>query len=196
MVLAVYLLFLLIPVLTLLVNKQTLSFQGDQVTYTFLRISGLFGFILLFLQIMPGTFMPYWTRLFGDHALVWHEKMGLVVYSLILLHPTFFTLSTWFTDGLEAATVGLFPRPDNFYEYYLSLGKIAFTLLTLAVFAAYFRHKGFLNLYWLKFHILNYVVFVLVFIHSFGIGSDTHTFPMSAFYPISAVGVAACLGWR
>lgn len=195
-VLAVYLLFLLIPVLTLLSNKETLSFQGEKVTYTFLRISGLFGFILLFLQIMHGAFMSYWTRLFGDRAVIWHEKMGLVVYSLILLHPTFFTLSSWVTRGLGGALLSLVPFFSDIYEYYLSLGKIAFSLLTLGVFVAYFRHKAFLNRHWLKFHVLNYVAFWLIFVHSFNIGSDTHTFPMSWFYPISAGGVAASLIWR
>lgn len=187
-----YLLILVIPIYTVLQNTGDLTRFWDptpepgEITYFFLRAVGLYAFVLLFLQITIGAWMPHWTKLFPK-IFLFHETQGLFAYGFLFAHPLFFLVNSFFTTGVFAPVSLLFTNFGNIREFYISLGKIAFVLLTIGVFAAYFRHKPFLNRHWRKFHILNYVAFWLVFFHSFNLGSDTRTYPMNLVYPVTGI---------
>lgn len=194
-----YILFLVIPGYTLFGNAGGLEQLTDQgassTTYTFLRLTGLFAFILIFIQIMLGAFMNYWRTVFGPKILNFHMREGIVAYGLILAHPAFFLLNALLANIPNPLGL-LVPRFSTAYETYLSFGKIGFILLTIAIFAARFRNVGFLQRHWRKFHILNYIAFWLIFVHSFNLGSDTHTTPFSLLYPVMAVLVVISIGYR
>lgn len=185
-----YTVLLFIPLYTVLQNGGV-----DQTIYLFLRLAGLYGFILIFVQIMLGAYMEIARRVFGPKVLNFHIREGIVAYGLILAHPILFLLNTALA-GVPNVLGLLIPRFANTYETYLSFGKIGFILLTIAVFAAKFRNVGFLQRHWRKFHILNYVAFWFIFVHSFNVGSDTHKAPFSWLYPVMAILVVLSIFYR
>lgn len=189
----------MIPGYTLLRNtggfEALTGYGASSTTYTFLRLTGLYAFILIFIQIMLGAFVNYWRTVFGPRILNFHMREGIVAYGLILAHPALFLLNAVLA-GVPNALGLLIPRFTNAYEIYLSFGKIGFILLTIAIFAARFRNVGFLQNHWRKFHILNYIAFWLIFVHSFNLGSDTHTAPFSLLYPVMAILVVISIGYR
>lgn len=197
-----YILFLLIPLYVIYKNTGGIegllkSFTNPSLAaYLFLRLTGLYAFFLIFLQIVHGAFMPLWFKIFDSRSAVLHEKHGVWAYLLILSHPIFFTLSAVLASGFKEGIITLFPAFQTKTDILINYGRIGFTLITIAVFASYFRHKGFLNRHWLKFHILNYVAFYFIFLHSWNIGSDTRTFPLSVLYPAMAIVVAFSIAYR
>lgn len=140
--------------------------------------------------------MNFWISLYGARIFVFHAKHGLFAYLFILFHPTFYVLNWVITTGVFNPVFLLLPNFTNLRQSYISLGKIGFTLLTLAVFGAYFRHKAFLNLRWRPFHLLNYLVFFLIFVHASRIGIDTRTWPVSLVFPFMAILVAVAFFYR
>lgn len=196
----IYLFSLFIPGYTLWKNNPDLSkviSSGDAslITYFFLQASGLYAFVLIFLQIIVGAFIDFWRRIFGPQILFFHITQGLITYALILTHPTMFFLNSVYL-GVQAPLLLLLPSFANSYETFLSFGKIGFLLLSVGVFAGYFRTKPFLQKHWRKFHILNYVGFWFIFVHSWNVGSDTHTSPFSWLYPFMAVLVVISIFYR
>jgi len=197
-----YILFLLIPLYVVLKNSGgpagliKMFSNPSLVAYLFLRLTGLYAFFLIFLQIVHGAFMPLWFKIFDSRSTVDHERNGIYAYLLILAHPTFFTLSAFLAEGtqgvIDAFIPGFFTQTDLLLNY----GRIGFTLITLGVLAAYFRHKPFLNRHWLKSHVLNYVGFWFLFLHSWNIGSDTQTFPLNIIYPTMALIVGSSIVYR
>lgn len=193
-----YIFLLFIPGYTILKNSDNLSAllaDPSSITYFFLRLTGLFAFVLVFIQIMLGAFMNFWRRVFGPKILNFHMSQGIITYGLILFHPTFFVLSGALS-GLENPVNLLFPRFNDSYELYLSFGKIGFILLTIGVFAAKLRKSNFLQSHWRKFHILNYFGFWFIFVHSFNVGSDVRTVPFIWLYPLMAVLVSISIIYR
>ena len=155
-------------------------------TGTIQRLVGLWAFTLLFTQIVLGSFMQKWTEKLGGWVFGFHVFEGLVAYVLIVVHPISFLFFNYFLgkgfDPFNVFTQAcvLCPSPT---ELYYTLGRAAFWLLTFGVLAALFRTSTpFLRLHWRKFHILNYLAFLLVGLHSLGVGTDIGTFPFSFFH--------------
>lgn len=193
---SIYFILLFIPGYTVWQNGGFAA-QTDTtaITYLFLRLAGLYAFVLIFIQIMLGAYMDFWRGIFGSRILNFHMGEGIVAYGLILAHPAFFLLNAILANAPNPLGL-LVPRFSTFYETYLSFGKIGFILLTVAVLAAKFRNVGFLQVHWRKFHILNYLAFWFIFVHSFNLGSDTRTPPFSWLYPIMAVLVVLSIFYR
>lgn len=191
-----YVIILLVPGYTVWQNGGFTA-QADvaAITYLFLRLTGLYAFVLIFIQVMLGAFMNYWRMVFGPKILNFHMWEGILAYGLILAHPTLFLLNAALA-GVPNVLGLLIPRFTNSYEIYLSFGKIGFILLTIAIFAARFRNAGFLQKHWRKFHILNYIAFWFIFVHSFNLGSDTRMPPFSWLYPIMAILVVVSILYR
>ena len=126
------------------------------------RISGVFVFSLLFIQI----------------AL--RKNINPIIYLLIFIHPLF----------LFAFNYKIFHTLDPFYIYtqacllcknnlelFYTFGRLGFWFLTIALFAAN----------WKKLHFVNYVVFFFVALHGWFVGSDFHLFPLSFFFWLSTL---------
>lgn len=167
------------PITVLRNTPISVAFSDSLVTINFFqRILGLLAFTLLFSQIMLGAFMSKWLQIIGARAYKYHVTEGLITYSIILAHPLMQTLLDYKISGPFAALISLLPGRN----IYLNLGKIALFLLTMGVFAAYFRTKPFFRRNWLKFHILNYFAFLFVAVHSWNLGTDIKTFPFLLIY--------------
>ena len=174
------------------------SFGHIHITSAFLanlaqRIFGLTLFTMLFVQIILGSFMRRLTEIFGGWIFKFHVLEGITIYSLVLLHITSFILFRYF------AGLGL----DPFYiftdfcllcktksELYITLGRLSFWLITTTVFAGLFRTLNpFMRIHWKKFHILNYLVFLLIGIHGFLLGTDFGYMPFFVFAIVAYVAV-------
>lgn len=159
------------------------------------RLLGLTAFTLLFFQIILGAFMEKWTNKLGGWIFRFHIIEGVIVYTLIILHPLSFMLFNYFARrGLDPFFVFTYlcvlcPTRIDFFE---TLGRISFWLLNIAVWAGLFRAATpYMRVNWRKFHILNYLAFVLIGIHSIGIGTDIGTPPFSFFHgpALAIVGI-------
>lgn len=128
------------------------------------RVSGVIVFSLLFIQI------------------VLKKNINPLIYLLVFIHPLF----------LFVFNYKVFHTLDPFYiftqvcllcktnlELFYTFGRLGFWFLTLAVFAAN----------WQKLYFVNYVVFFLVALHGWFVGSDFHAFPLNFFFWLSILAV-------
>lgn len=196
-----YVLILLTPLVTLIVTSGGIkgilsSFSSAQTTWYFLvRFAGLYAIVILFNQVMIGAFMLPLRRVFGSKMLILHITQGLIGYTLLLLHPLFNTLSLAQIMPLEKAVQ--FILPDlSIEQMYYNLGRLAVVLFTIAVLAGALRTKQFFTNHWRKFHILNYIAFPLVVVHSYFVGSDTHALPFVLLYPVFIIGLLVAFFYR
>jgi predicted ferric reductase len=140
------------------------------------RLLGLFAFVLMFWQIMLGTYMGKLTDKLGGWVFNFHVLEGIVIFSLVLLHPLAFLFFRHFSGaGTDPVFVylGFCLFCQTKLDFYYTLGRIAFWLLTVGVFAGLFRAATpYLRVNWLKFHIITYVVFLISGIHGFLLGTD------------------------
>ncbi|QQG41187.1 MAG: hypothetical protein HYV90_03340 [Candidatus Woesebacteria bacterium] len=150
------------------------------------RFLGLTAFTLLFFQIVLGAFMEKWTNKFGGWIFRFHIIEGVLIYILIILHPLSFMFFNYFTrHGLDPFFVFTYfcvlcPTRIDFYQ---TLGRVSFWLINITVWAGLLRATTpYMRVNWRKFHILNYLVFVLIGAHSIGIGTDIGTPPFSFFH--------------
>lgn len=161
----------------------------------FQRITGLLAFSLLFLQIVIGSNMNKLIEKLGAWVFRFHIVEGIVIYLLVLSHPLLAVLFNF-------KILGSF---DPFYvftdfcvicktnsELFLTFGRVSFWLLTIAVAAGLFRTEPWLRRRWKSFHKINYLVFFLIAIHSWFVGSDTQATPFIYFYYL-AVPIVAIL---
>lgn len=191
----IYIIFLSIPLLTLINNGGFNNFQSNP-SYTLLRLLGLLGITLIFVQMVIGVFMNYWRRLFGIWIFRFHITQGLIAYLIILSHPLFYFINNLLAYGFSKAIIALMPVFSSQREVMITLGRIAIILLTIAVLSGIFRTRPFIAKHWRIFHKLNYVVFVLVMIHSYFIGSDSRTIPFVLLYPVFAGGLIASIIYK
>jgi predicted ferric reductase len=186
----IWLVTILLGPVTLLLNlsRQNVPINNLQLINIFQRGVALVAIVMLFWQIVLGSMMQVWTEKFGGWVFKWHLTEGAVAYSLIFLHPLAFLLFNYvatkvldpfyvYTDFCLACPV----RTELFYTF----GRLAFWLLSAAVLAAKLRTQPWWRENWRKFHIFNYVVFLLVAVHSYFSGSDASGFPFVIFYIFS-----------
>jgi predicted ferric reductase len=192
-----WLALLLMAFLTL-IRVTPLSFAlGGSVKLTnfIYRGLGLIIFSLLFVQIILGAFMGKLTKKLGEWVFSFHVFEGALAYTLVLLHPIFFLLSTYFAGGKfdpYVAFVNVCLLCNSPAGYYQTLGIISFWLLSVAVFAALFRKSTpWLKANWRKFHVINYVTFLVVGAHGFLLGLD---FRVQPFFTFAVLAYAIVLG--
>jgi len=151
----------------------------------FQRFFGLTAFVLLFWQIIIGANMEKLTKKLGGWVFNFHVWEGIIIYFLLILHPLMFMFFQHFigqgTDPINVFLgVCLFCDPK--IEYFYTLGRVAFWLITIGVFAGLYRSANpFMKKNWRKFHVLNYFVFLLIGVHGFILGPDLPTKPFIYF---------------
>lgn len=121
--------------------------------------------------------MGRWVQILGAKAYKYHITEGLVTYGFILIHPFMQVLLSFNVSGIKGALLAFVPFFNTRTEIFLSYGRIAFVLLTIGIAAGYFRTKPFFRRHWLKFHIVNYIAFFFIAVHSWGVGTDIRTPP-------------------
>jgi len=158
---------------------------------TFQRLSGSLAFVLLFSQIVIGSNMDWWVQAIGAKAYKIHITQGLCIYALVLIHPVLYLVFNYQTNNdLVQTLLAILPTFATNSETLITFGKIALITLTITVSAAYFRTNTFFRRNWRYFHLLNYLVFYLVFLHA-RVGTDFdspvfYSLYLAAFFFISA----------
>ena len=151
----------------------------------FQRAVGLVAFVMLFWQVLLGSFMHRWIEKYGAWVFKFHLTEGAIAYTLIFLHPVSFLLfnfmATKVFDPFYVFT-GFCVLCQTRTELFYSFGRVAFWMVSAAVLAAKLRTRPWWREYWRKIHILNYLVFIFLAAHSFFVGTDSHSFPFVIFY--------------
>jgi len=184
--LIIWALILSLGPITILKNTSFELLKDPVVAINFFqRLTGLLAFSLLFFQIVIGSNMNKLIEKYGAWIFRFHVTEGIFTYLLVLIHPLLAVL-------LNFKLLGPF---DPFYvftdfcvicktnsELFLTFGRVAFWIITLAVAAGYFRTNPWLRRNWKKFHKLNFIAFFLIAIHSWFVGSDTQSSPFVYFF--------------
>lgn len=194
--LAVWLVLVVPGVLTVFRNTPLVLAQKDINTFInwLQRLAAVLAFSLLFVQVILGAFMESLTEKFGGWIFKLHVYQGVVSYALVIIHPLLFL-------GLNFKDKGVI---DPFYvftdfcaicstplELWYTFGRISFWLITVAVFAAIMRKQAWWRIHWRKFHVLNYLAFLLIAIHARFAGTDALTPPFVWIYWFAVVSVLA-----
>lgn len=185
--LTVWMVIVLIGPLTLLINfpfEKLFSSQAVTINF-FQRLIGLISFSLIFVQVVIGSMMPTLIEKLTSKLFRFHILEGIAIYMLIIAHPILGAIN-------GVSLIFVFTREELLYNF----GRIAFSLFTIGVFAGLFRSQPFLIRHWKKLHILNYVAFYLVAIHSYFVGSDTRGFPFIILWWIAVVSVSGILVYK
>jgi hypothetical protein len=164
-------------------------------TYFIQRLLGLTAFTLLFVQLILGAFMDKLEKILGGWIFKFHLVEGALVYTLAFLHPFLFMVfnhyigAGWNPYHVFVNVCLLCNKP---IDYYYTLGRVSFWLLTIAVLAAKFRTATpWLKANWRKLHVINYAIFLIVGAHGFLIGDD---FKVQPFYSFAIIAYAVVVG--
>lgn len=179
-------LLLLAPVTIIHTVPLTVAFKNHVILTNFIqRFFGLTALTLMFVQLILGAFMSKWIEKLGLWILNFHIFEGILIYMLVLLHPMFFMIFKYLVGmGLDPyfAFVNICLLCKTPLDYYYTLGRISFWLLTVSVFAGLFRKATpWLRANWRKLHVLNYPIFLLVGLHGFLVGTDFRVQPFYVF---------------
>ncbi len=126
---------------------------------------GLYAFTLVWIQVMLGSNLDIlrpkfrWIERF-------HRVEGVFAFLFAWTHPTLILIGV----GLANYLPPKFVAPNLVPFVYL--GEVQLFLLTLTVATALLRKRKWLRKYWHAIHLMNYVTFSLVWIHSWFLGSD------------------------
>lgn len=160
--------------------------------YPIFPLLGLYAFFLLWAQIMIGTNMGILRRNLGlPWIQTFHEWEGGTTLLFALLHPLFAYL-------VLGGPLGVFKAYQGSTVYILT-GYLALTLLLVTVLTAAFRKIPWLVSRWHTIHYLNYIIFLLVWIHSWNLGSDVQSTGLRylwIFFGVTAFASFAARMWR
>ena len=144
------------------------------------RVFGIAAFVLIFVQMCLGPFMNFWRRVLGGWVLKLHIVIGITAFVLAWLHPVMWVLVWGWNTVRELGG-------------YVWFGKVGLILITMAAAAGVWRAHPMVTKYWRWIHRLNYVVFVLIYIHSWKLGTDAGSFPFKAIYYLAPVVLVLAL---
>jgi len=169
-------------------------FSNYSLTINFLeRISGVFIFTLLFIQIMLGAYMKKLSPKFGGWIDKVHATQGPIIYILAVIHPFFlliFNFKVFHTvDPFYIYTQVCFLCKNKF-ELLYTFGRLGIWFLTIGIFAALFKNSDkWMKTNWKKLHIVNYFVFFFVAVHGYFLGSDFKIFPLNYLFYASVITI-------
>ncbi len=192
----VIVLLLLVPITALQVTPLSLVLKNSATLTNYIqRILGLTLFTLLFVQLILGAFMDKLQKIIGEWVFKYHVIEGVIIYSLALLHPLTFMVFNHFAGigwNPYFVFVDVCLLCQSRIDYYYTLGRISFWLLSITVFAGIFRKATpWMRANWRKLHVINYAVFLIVGLHGFLIGTD---FRVQPFYSFAIISYAIVLG--
>ena len=144
------------------------------------RVAGLFAYYFIFLAILSYEYMIPMKKVFGKGFIEVHHILAKVGILLMLIHPLAFAFEI---NSPYVFIPILFPL-DQFMTF---AGKSAIYLFMIAVFVSVIRKK--IPRYWKKVHHLNYLGFLLVFIHAWFIGTDLQSEIMQTTWLLMALVV-------
>lgn len=158
------------------------------------RLFGLYAFVLVWSQVVLSTLRKPLQQLFGSRIIKMHIFLGTFTLLFALTHYSLFTVAN-LLNGLDPIKgIAIYLGPYVIYGY---LGVLAFYLMVLTVVSGLLRAMPFMEHYWRKIHYLNYVIFILAFIHSFYLGTEVQHPAMKILYYFFGLSyiVAASYKW-
>ena len=150
---------------------------------------GLYAFTFLWLQFMLGSSMTPLRNLYPG-LIKYHRRQGIFVFLLALLHPSLIIIGYGLSKFLDSSFL-----PEELIPFAF-LGKVAILLLILTVVTARLSTLKFFRTKWRAIHYLNYLVFILVWIHSWNIGSDVQSTNLRYLWIFFGVTALTSLIWR
>jgi len=141
----------------------TLSQRPEPGLGMLIRGAALFGYTALFWLILSSEYVREMRKIFGRPFLKVHHPLGVIAWVLIVAHPMTFALQS--RD--PAVFVPIFSPFRSFLQW---ASRPALYLFALASVSALLRRR--MKGTWRFIHWLNYLAFLLVFIHAWLIGTD------------------------
>ena len=141
---------------------------------------GLYAFTLVWGQIIIGTCKPLIKKIFPGIGR-FHRLEGIFAFIFALIHPVLLIGSLGAVTYLKYEFVG----PNK--KIFVLLGVTALLLLIVTVTTALLMRLPWLQKRWKKLHYANYAVFILVFIHSWNLGTDIQGSPLQYLWMFFAV---------
>ena len=129
---------------------------------------GLYAFTFVTWQVLIATNLRWLRKLF-PRVIYFHRFEGGFALLFAVLHPTFILIGFGLVSYLHLRFV------SSNLRWWLIPSFAALTILLGTVITASLAWRGMNIPWWRKLHRLNYLVFALVWIHSWFIGTDTHT---------------------
>jgi sulfoxide reductase heme-binding subunit YedZ len=146
--------------------------------YMVIRAAALLGYIGLFWLIVSSEYVRQMRTLLGRVYLKVHHPLSVITWVLIVAHPLAFAL---FVNDAKV----LLPVFSPLQQFLQLAGRPALYLFTLATVGALVRRS--LKTSWRYLHKLNYLAFLLVFIHAWLIGTDLNNPVVKALWLVMAV---------
>ena len=146
---------------------------------------GLYAFALVWAQVMLGSGMPLWRRVY-PWIETFHRTQGVFVLLFAGLHPTLLL----FAYG-PTYTQYNFVLPEQLL--YVYIGQLQLLLIVVTVLTALLRKTRLVKKWWYYVHRANYLVFALAWIHSWGLGSDVRPTWLRYLWIFFAATVVASL---
>jgi sulfoxide reductase heme-binding subunit YedZ len=146
--------------------------------YMVIRAAALLGYMGLFWLIVSSEYVRQMRALFGRVYLKVHHPLSVITWVLIVAHPLAFAL---FVNDAKV----LLPVFSPLQQFLQLAGRPALYLFTLATVGALVRRS--LKTSWRYLHKLNYLAFLLVFIHAWLIGTDLNNPVVKALWLVMAV---------
>jgi DMSO/TMAO reductase YedYZ heme-binding membrane subunit len=168
---------LLVQVIAIVV---TLAQTPGPALWTIVRAAALFGYVALFWAIVSSEYMRELRKLFGRPFLKLHHSLTVAAWVLILTHPLAYVILA----GSPTVLVPIFSPLSSFLQW---AGRTALYLFALATIAGLLRKS--LKRYWKYVHKLNYVAFLLVFVHAWLIGTDLSSMLLRILWVVMAAVV-------
>ncbi len=169
---------------------ETLLGHDFQTTLKLLfPLVGLYAFTFLWAQFLIGSSSAPLRELFPQ-IVQFHRRQGLFVFLLALFHP-----------GLLFLALG----PEQYFSYqflpremvpFALLGTLALFLMTLTALTAKLQKINFLRGKWRIIHYLNYLIFFLVWFHSWKLGSDVQATNLKILWLFYGTTALLSLVWR
>jgi sulfoxide reductase heme-binding subunit YedZ len=175
------LLFYVAVALYSLTVVYVLSRTPALLAYNLARAAALFGYGTLFVTILSREYMREMRKLFGKPFMTVHHILAVTGLVLVTLHPILMAMVM--PDHLGEFV----PRFDSLRTFLTFGGRAAIYLILIAALAAVMRRR--LKDTWKVIHWLNYLAFVLVFIHSWLLGGNVSTSILKFVSPLMLLTV-------
>lgn len=150
---------------------------------------GLYAFTFVAWQVLLATNLR-WLRKLWPRVINFHRFQGSFALLFATLHPTFILIGYGIANYVHYRFVA------NPQKWWLLPAYTALTIMWLTVLTATLAWYGRNIPWWRKLHRLNYLVFALVWLHSWFIGSDVRTTFLKVIWLAYLVAVIASVAGR
>jgi len=169
----------------------TYSMPPGQFLYVGSKLLGLYGLVFLWAHMSYAILRH---SAISVYLLPWsisgHRIIAVISLTLIVLHLGFFVAAVAMRKGLITFDLLLPNFWHGSYNSFLSLGAIAFWMILFVAIIGYLFSLVAKRTSWLVWlHRLSYLVFILVYFHGLGVGSETKSGFMFGFYLFMGVSL-------